>query len=552
MKPLNKLVVVIVFVLSLMLNAAHAASRYTSLALISGVNPDVDFQVRTTDLESVDFLKRDNIRIRVRGISDLVSDSLESFAVITINMYDVINGTREFVRSQSLTVRTGSSGRRVISFDVGEFTSESKEVEFDLLDTNNNLVNTYSATLNATNISAQASSNEGLSFTGTTCDPTVSFDECMPLLMERLQFVSRPARQQSFMVDRTDNVWRVLSPSRRNFSRIRGSRRKVNVSSSSDSSTGTTVASDFGEVLDASTLRLGESALDFVGLTNSNGALSVTSNGIVLSEGLLPTPTNGAIEFDGTDYFITSGGVRTAIGAGTVGPAGPQGAQGAQGPAGADGSDGAQGPAGTLTSNSGVIVANGGLHISNGSITGAPTVDIYNGNLLGTTTINGTLNIVNGATAGYVLTSDANGNATWQAPTGGSTTTISANGASLNGSTLTDTDLDGIVAFTPTAGAVPVDADTSIAVTNSIMRIEGNGGPVTMTADPQIAAGEKDGQFLIVKGMSDTNTVTFVDGQGIELAFNGIQFTLGAGDTLTLIYDAIDTKWIEVSRSDNN
>ena len=79
------------------------------------------------------------------------------------------------------------------------------------------------------------------------------------------------------------------------------------------------------------------------------------------------------------------------------------------------------------------------------------------------------------------------------------------------------------------------------------MRVQGSPGAVNITANPQIADGT-DGQILVLKGMHDTNTVTLDNGTGISLT-SGASFTLGNKDTITLIYDALDDEWIEISRS---
>ena len=73
--------------------------------------------------------------------------------------------------------------------------------------------------------------------------------------------------------------------------------------------------------------------------------------------------------------------------------------------------------------------------------------------------------------------------------------------------------------------------------------IQGSGGAVTVTANPQVAAGTTDGQRLILVGRSDTNTVTLANGTGLSL--NG-DITLGDDDTLDLSWDG--TSWCEVSR----
>lgn len=88
-----------------------------------------------------------------------------------------------------------------------------------------------------------------------------------------------------------------------------------------------------------------------------------------------------------------------------------------------------------------------------------------------------------------------------------------------------------------------------------IVKVQGDGGAVTVTGTPNIAAATSNGKLLILLGMDDTNTVTFqdgstLDGSGLTLSY-GQNMTLGKGDTLHLIYETALDNWIEVSRSNN-
>ena len=90
-------------------------------------------------------------------------------------------------------------------------------------------------------------------------------------------------------------------------------------------------------------------------------------------------------------------------------------------------------------------------------------------------------------------------------------------------------------------------AGTGIAFTGASPRqlwfIEGSGGAVDVSANPQIAAGSAVGQELVLIGRSDTNTVTLEDGTGLDL--NGTM-ELGASSILNLVWDG--TNWCEISR----
>lgn len=93
-----------------------------------------------------------------------------------------------------------------------------------------------------------------------------------------------------------------------------------------------------------------------------------------------------------------------------------------------------------------------------------------------------------------------------------------------------------------------VSAGTTIAVAGlqrSMLYIQGNGGHVTMTANPVFTtAGINEFAELIVRGRSDTQTVTINNGNGVSL--NG-PITLGADDTLVLMFDG--TNFVEIGRN---
>jgi hypothetical protein len=82
-----------------------------------------------------------------------------------------------------------------------------------------------------------------------------------------------------------------------------------------------------------------------------------------------------------------------------------------------------------------------------------------------------------------------------------------------------------------------------------LLRIQGSGGAIDITANPQIAAGV-DGQTLILEGRDNVNTVKFDTGTGLALNA-GASATLGKGDILALLYNSTDVLWYELYRSNN-
>ena len=89
--------------------------------------------------------------------------------------------------------------------------------------------------------------------------------------------------------------------------------------------------------------------------------------------------------------------------------------------------------------------------------------------------------------------------------------------------------------------------DGAIAVANSYLRVVGNLGAVTLSADPAIANGIT-GQVIVIEGTNDANTVTINDSVNTQLA-GGAAVVLGLNDTITLIFNGTD--WCEISRSNN-
>jgi hypothetical protein len=132
-------------------------------------------------------------------------------------------------------------------------------------------------------------------------------------------------------------------------------------------------------------------------------------------------------------------------------------------------------------------------------------------------------------------------------PTNLSLTTLSANNVnSVNNTT-------NLQVFQP--NSIEVQASTGITadqLKHTVLKIRGAGGPVDIASGiSQISnIGIAEGQMLILKGRSDlgSNTVTFNSGDGLILS-QGVTFIMGQDDVLILIL--VDSKWVEVSRTDN-
>lgn len=133
---------------------------------------------------------------------------------------------------------------------------------------------------------------------------------------------------------------------------------------------------------------------------------------------------------------------------------------------------------------------------------------------------------------GQLLTYDTDGNFT---TTDAPTLAINQAAYSVTGSTAS-----------PTAVSILGIAPTPLVYREMIF-IVGSGGPVDITANPQIYAGSRVGQELLLVGTSDVNTVLLEDGNGLSL--NG-PATLADKETLKLFWNG--TVWSEeVDRREN-
>lgn len=117
-----------------------------------------------------------------------------------------------------------------------------------------------------------------------------------------------------------------------------------------------------------------------------------------------------------------------------------------------------------------------------------------------------------------------------------------------------DTEVLDLLTPSPSA-ATAVVAGTAISITKPVMRIYGSPGDVVMTATPNIAAGDYDGQTRQLQGTDDSATVTVRDASnlassGLHLQ-HGRDFTMGKNDMLELMWDDSQSLWIELRRIDN-
>jgi hypothetical protein len=413
---------------------------YLPLDFVSGTQSGLRLAIRDRSL-NLDLARTNNIRLRFNPRELMAIPQTQG--ALTLALYEIVNNNRQLVSTQSVNLNSGANKNRILAVDAGRFITPTKELEIDLIDTNNNVVNTYKAVINATNLVAQGSSDSNLG-PDPIC-PGDSFGECqIEAFLNRVKFV--PWRTRSPVVETVKNengVYQVRFPQPREFVRFfRGKRVRVNIG---DTSGGGGISA-FGEIIDASRIRLGPNANDYANFSYdfNSGALVIgsgtgpnnvannfyfTDNGLLgigeaspqarlhLAGGTATTPSliiengtlttnliDGAIEFDGNDLYLTKNGVRTVLGAqGPAGPAGADGAQGPIGPVGPVGADGAQGPQGPAGASGSFAVVSPQVDIDGLStldVTGLNFIPIIDSNT-GTTD---TLVTMTGGVAGQRVT----------------------------------------------------------------------------------------------------------------------------------------------------
>lgn len=76
-----------------------------------------------------------------------------------------------------------------------------------------------------------------------------------------------------------------------------------------------------------------------------------------------------------------------------------------------------------------------------------------------------------------------------------------------------------------------------------VIYVKGSGGPVDITANPQIADGSLDGQLIVLIGVDDTDTVTVENGTGISMDGDAV---LKAGSSIMFAWDDAGDVWRQV------
>ena len=179
--------------------------------------------------------------------------------------------------------------------------------------------------------------------------------------------------------------------------------------------------------------------------------------------------------------------------------------------------------------------------VLSGTITGTYTLG-------GTPTVpasaisSGTIAIANGGTGQTSANNAFNALAPSQSTHSGKF--LTTDGSNTSWATIPAT-APGVTGSQASPTAITAVGGISFSGTNyfNIIFVEGSGGAVDVTANPQIAAATNVGQQLMVIGTSAANTVKLDHGTGLSL--NG-SWTGGDNSAITLVWDG--SAWTEIAR----
>ena len=516
-------------------NGFTRTRTYTPIQRISDPqNLNVELAIAEDDLE-LDLLRHDNVILRIRDARDLILGASKTGS-IGVNIFELSSGKRELVASQRVAVKKSKRAKTMyISQDLGDFdnTDPQRFLEVELEATDRSIAGIYRVLIVAKNPEGQID-RSSLANNDFTCDESMSKEECIrAFILNKVDVLPNPSINRSAILSLnkyTGNI-EIKVPLTGSFKRNDDETSSVAVSGVG---TGAGVA-NFGEVEDTTIIRFGDSIADYAnwrydptgGVDNGHFILGHGQNGSVfdnfyfsdkgkLGIGVVPQaflditagtatmpqvrlatstlttlPIDGALEFDGTDLYLTKGGVRSPI-----------------------------------------VGAGGSYDLSNGgTVGGALVFDNPNGTFL----------YAQGAQTGYVWTSNASGVASWQplsiVNAGNATTANFADeaasvlGFDVNGATVTNVSV--LSGSADNTNITNSDINSSNFNNNTINDNVVNGkisfgGQGSIFGDLEI-----NGMLTATKFMGDGSMITNILGSNI---------TNGSGITVNGVEHAINTQ----------
>jgi trimeric autotransporter adhesin len=324
-------------------------ATFTAANFRDGLDSDLNLFVADRD-RLINFEERGDSSIRVRMNVSKMLENIKYPTTIQINAYEYDKeGNKVLLSIVRPTIFNKKLARNLdFRMDLGVFNIDYKNVFFELYDPNNIHYNTYNMEIEARNIDSQTI-NYTSEIPAAECNDD-NFDDCqLNYFLNNVSFEAVPMMNISTQVKKMhDGKYLVTIPI---------ARRRVNVSRGANVQDKETNTDDDGDGFDgllSSRVDLGISEddkatfnydpeLSTVGLKFnkeelSNNVISFSSEGrigilnesplgwldlpgstavspsiLIRPDRLTSTPINGALEFDGNNFFITVNGVRKPI-----------------------------------------------------------------------------------------------------------------------------------------------------------------------------------------------------------------------------------------------
>lgn len=345
---------------------------FSDLEFISSLDQDLTLSIVEED-KTIDLLNNEaKLRFKIRTSSLLVLDT--NVSSFKLDLFAIQNGEREFIASQNTVLNNKTKSKKIVLYvNTDTMDNGVNNFEIEVYNTEHKLVNVYKLELNAFNKPDKVLNPNSQEPTETVPDSV----SCDPEVFGdcQLDFLFRKVNFE-------------VVPQKQLSTKIvkNNNQYTVLIPVQGNNTIKKTVVKD-SVAIEAPLV-----SPEFSSITLSPIELSTELN-------------NGKLEFDGTDLYFTANDERIKLGneviEGPQGPAGPQGPRGPQGPMGQ------QGPK-------------------------ASPADLNNATVTNLRLI--TPRITENAGQGKVLSSDANGNASWTslAPDTGATELFTASSTTTN------------------------------------------------------------------------------------------------------------------------
>lgn len=326
---------------------------YIEMDLLSGSNPNLKLYINSKT-QKLNLQHTHSIVVKLNPTDLFVSNS--NISSFKIDCFAIESGNRKFLNSQTINFNSKNKNKIAV-IDLGYFASSSKQIELDIYDSNKQLINTFGTIISAENLSSQ--NDEAFkAFSNADCS-SGGFNGChLQYILDHVIFETKPQSQTTVTKFRS-GYYTVAVP--------------IN------SNSPTKIINKPGQNGGNNNGPINISDPFFVTAKAGDG----TSPGIKFETGILTDNLiNGALEFDGNKFYITTNGTRAILSSGIIGPqgpTGPTGATGATGATGPQGPQGIQGPTGSTSSLNNGGNLNGPLALTNN---GSIDMNFTNGSIL--------------------------------------------------------------------------------------------------------------------------------------------------------------------------